>query len=283
MNNIFAFVPVLRCYHTATLINNKLYFSGGYHNSSFSSVSNDFFYLDVYELSVITNNTSMPWTDLTYTGGPKKGKGTTGINNDEIFIIGGHHYSQALVNRFNTNEKRGNEVTTNDLWIFNSLTLSRNLSNATNAPEARNNYFAVCLPDENIVYIGGRDNNLKYLPMNILECDGMRGMLINKFWILSFIRDNKCSLILAISDIYSYLATSDQIPSAPPDGLIIIFGGINNSSSKMYYGDLWILDASTYKWSIGNILNPEMGPSSLYGHTATIVGNYMVLAFGRVL
>ncbi|CAG8736232.1 10688_t:CDS:2, partial [Ambispora leptoticha] len=73
-----------------------------------------------------------------------------------------------------------------------------------------------------------------------------------------------------------------NIPGPTPpasDGRIIIFGGDgNNGNNGIIYGDLWILDIATYRWSIGNILNPIFD-LTLYAHTATLVDNYMFVAF----
>ncbi|CAG8526119.1 9102_t:CDS:2, partial [Scutellospora calospora] len=58
---------------------------------------------------------------------------------------------------------------TNDLWIFNTLTSSWSLSNSIGAPSSRFGYYAICLPDETILYIGGiitSSQSENYLPMN---------------------------------------------------------------------------------------------------------------------
>ncbi|KAF0518672.1 galactose oxidase [Gigaspora margarita] len=60
------------------------------------------------------------------------------------------------------------------------------------------------------------------------------------------------------------------------DERIIIFGGYNNVTT---FGDLWILDLTKYQWSIRNILNPIVD-LVLYRHAATLVDNYMIVAFG---
>ncbi|CAG8852706.1 8710_t:CDS:2, partial [Gigaspora margarita] len=72
--------------HSSILIDRKLYFSGGnkiitsstnYSDSSAVSllkieIINEFFYLDVSEQFTLTDNVSIPWIDITYTGGPQK-------------------------------------------------------------------------------------------------------------------------------------------------------------------------------------------------------------------
>ncbi|RIB14722.1 hypothetical protein C2G38_2039956 [Gigaspora rosea] len=193
-----AFIPNGRHHHSSVLINNKLYFSGGKLNNFSSSVTNEFFYLDVSKQFTTTDNASIPWVDLTYTGGPLKSDAAAcigGKNNDMIFIFGGWPYSQSFVSQFDTNKQQWINITSvgnvptnksyiscanldngliaifsgfgtiNDLWIFNTLTLTWSLSNATDAPLPMYDYCAVTLPDGNILYIGG-DNSAGYMPMN---------------------------------------------------------------------------------------------------------------------
>ncbi|CAG8587560.1 9239_t:CDS:2, partial [Cetraspora pellucida] len=257
--------------------------------------TNEFFYLDVSESFTITDNTLIPWVDLTYTKAPSKVQATAcngGKNNDIIFIFGGSVYNQSFFNQFDTSKQQwsdiisvgnvptdryliscanfNNGMTTifsgvnriNDLWIFNSLSLTWNLSNATNAPPSREGYSAITLPNNNILYIGGKNsyNPFKYMPMNILPLYNTK------------------------SDTWEILSISDPTPPArsyfsavlTPDGRIIIFGGDNGTT----FGDLWILDIVTFQWSIGNILNP-IADLTLSDHTATLVNNYMFVAFGR--
>ncbi|RIB23248.1 hypothetical protein C2G38_2139843 [Gigaspora rosea] len=201
-----AFIPNGRSYHSSVLIDNKLYFSGGSLNYSSSSITNEFFYLDVSKPFTTTDKDSMPWIDLTYTGGPLKAGATTcigGKNNDMIFILGGT-FNQSFVNQFDTSKRQWINITSvgnvptdridiscanfdngliaifsgvsssnsipfpNDLWIFNTLTLTWSLSSATNAPLNLFSYCAVTLPDGNILYIGGIGYYSNYMPMNNL-------------------------------------------------------------------------------------------------------------------
>ncbi|CAG8790952.1 31878_t:CDS:2 [Gigaspora margarita] len=171
--------------------------------NSLGKTSDVFFYLDVSKPFTTTDNVSIPWIDLTYTGGPLKYSATAcigGKNNDMIFIFGGISplgVNQSFVNPFDTNKQQWINITSvgnippnkayiscanfdngliaifagsaiNDLWIFNTLTLTWSLSNATNAPLRMYDYCAVTLPDGNILYIGG-DNSTGssgYTPMN---------------------------------------------------------------------------------------------------------------------
>jgi hypothetical protein len=61
------------------------------------------------------------------------------------------------------------------------------------------------------------------------------------------------------------------------DGRIIVYGGINKAATD----DLVILDISQtdYTWSRANVSTKS--PLSRYYHTATLVGHYMIVIFGR--
>ncbi|CAG8550108.1 22617_t:CDS:2 [Cetraspora pellucida] len=284
--------------HSSVLIDSKLYFSGGYINNG-NNVTNEFFYLDVSKPFKTTEDILIPWVDLTYTGGPQKAYVTAcigGKNNDMIFIFGNKpNNNQSFVNQFDTNKQQWINITssgsvptdrdeiscakfnngliaifsgynytpiaiTNELWIFNTLTSTWNLSNAINAPSSRRGYCAITLPDDNILYIGGV-NLTASMPMDNLPLYNTK----TNTW--------------TIMNTYGPIPPSRRHFSAvlTPDGRIIIFGG----SQSFTYGDLWILDIITYQWSVGNILNP-IANLSLTRHTATLVDNYMLVAFEKV-
>ncbi|RIB14715.1 hypothetical protein C2G38_2194233 [Gigaspora rosea] len=301
-----AFIPNGRYHHSSVLIDNKLYFGGGM-NQSFG-ITNEFFYLDVSKPFTTTDNVSMPWIDLTYTGGPLKDLATAcigGKNNDMIFIFGGisnlSDYSvanQSFVNQFDTSKQQWINITsvgnvpttkffiscanfdngliaifsgefnttiiTNELWVFNTLTLTWSLSNATNAPLPMYGYRAVTLPDGNILYIGGRSvaRNSAAMPMN--------NLLLYNTTTDTWTNKNMSGPTPSPRDDFSAVLTSD--------GRIIIFGGetVNNA-----LGDLWILDTTLFQWqwSSGNISNPIVN-LTLSGHTETLVDNYMFISFG---
>ncbi|PKK65592.1 hypothetical protein RhiirC2_785924, partial [Rhizophagus irregularis] len=61
------------------------------------------------------------------------------------------------------------------------------------------------------------------------------------------------------------------------DGLIIIYGGTGSHVSDQ----ILVLDTKTnpFNWFIPNI-NPAPSSAPFRGHTATLVGNYMIIAFG---
>ncbi|KAF0561680.1 galactose oxidase [Gigaspora margarita] len=268
--------------------------------------TNEFFYLNVSKPFTTTDNDSIQWADLTYTDGPMTDSATAcigGKNNDMIFIFGGITplgVSQAFVNQFDTNKQQWINITsvdstptnrsliscanfdngliaifggisntsnvTNDLWIFNTLTLTWSLRNTTNAPLPMFGYCAVALPDGNILYLGG----INYTPSTALYAIPM----------------NNLPLYNTKFDPWTNMSISGPTPSGrrsfsavlTSDGRIIIFGGSNAAGTVL--GDLWILDITMFQWLIGKILNPIVN-LTLKDHTATLVNNYMFVSFGR--
>ncbi|KAF0468714.1 galactose oxidase [Gigaspora margarita] len=251
LNFIFTFagfMPNGRVYHSSVLLDNKLYFSGG-HNESYDNITNEFFYLDVSKPFTTTDNDSM-------------------------------RFDNGLIAMFSGISSSSNS--TNNLWIFNTLTLTWSLSNATNAPLPMYTYCAVTLPDGNILYIGG-----------------------------SYFTNSPATGPVSMGDLPLYNTTSDTWTSKstggtfpPPrlqfsavlsfsfsnvtsDGRIVIFGGyslgnvFDGSFSLDVFSDLWILNTQAlFEWSIGIISNPIVD-LALYGHTATLVDNYMFVSFGK--
>ncbi|CAG8681970.1 4614_t:CDS:2, partial [Scutellospora calospora] len=66
-----------RYFHSSVLIDNKLYFSGGYITPDPNTIlTTDFFYLDVSKSFKTTDSVSMLWNDLSNTNGPKKAEAT---------------------------------------------------------------------------------------------------------------------------------------------------------------------------------------------------------------
>ncbi|KAF0538633.1 galactose oxidase [Gigaspora margarita] len=288
----FAFVPNGRYLHSSVLVDKKLYFSGGFKSTKLSdATTNEFFYLDISKPFTTTDNDSIPWVDLTYTNNTLKIETTAcigGKDNDMIFIFGDYPYfSQLFVNQFDINKQQWTNITTignvprdridiscakfnngliaifsgyilnntNDLWIFNTLTLTWSLSNATNAPLSMRSYCAITLPDENILFIGGINPNKN-----------------------SYIQMNSLSLYNTKSDTWTNKNTSGPIPPVR----VYFQRVIKDLDINVTLGDLWILDIAKYQWSKGNISNPIVD-LELHGHTATLVDNYMFIAFGSFL
>ncbi|CAG8487766.1 16913_t:CDS:2 [Gigaspora margarita] len=291
----------MSCGHASVLVDRKLYISGGIFFESGPVNLNDFFYLDVSQNFTIT---ALPWNNLIFTGAPQNAITSAcsgGNNNDLIFIFGGLNnvYENSpftskfdISNQYWTNVTSGeneptkrdsiacakfnhgsieifagfnqHQIITNEFWIFNSLELTWSLSNASNAPQSFWGYCAITLPDETILYIGGAIYEaFESVPMNNLQ------------------------LYDTSSNTWKSLNTTGPTPPGrryfsavlTSDKRIIIFGGKGDDESVL--GDLWILDAESYQWSAGNIPNPN--GIALWMHTANLVDNYMIVAFGKIL
>ncbi|CAG8533923.1 21239_t:CDS:2 [Gigaspora margarita] len=199
-------------------------------NNSKEGIINEFFYLDVSKPFSTTDNVSILWIDLTYTGGPFKGEATACSgrkNNNIIFILGGYSDNKSFINQFDTSIQQ---------WVNIE---SGSLINAANAPSQQFGYCAITLPDENILYIGSANfndlsNASSYNPMDILPLYNTKSHM----WTNTSISGQ----IPPIRTFFSAILT--------PDRRIIIFGSLNNGN---ILGDLWILDTFVFQWSIGRI------------------------------
>ncbi|CAG8788542.1 4163_t:CDS:2 [Gigaspora margarita] len=165
-------------------------------------------------------------------------------------------------------------VITNDLWIFNTLTLTWSLSHATNAPLPMYAYCAVTLPDGNILYIGGYshiNSILVYTSMNNLPLYNTTSNTWENMSILGPLPPFRADFPAVLSMVFNKSLNVLSIKR------IIIFGGRSFGTT---FGDLWIVNTTKFWWSYGNISNPIVD-LTLAGHTATLVDNYMFVSFGK--
>ena len=186
------FNQVQREYHTATLINNKLYILGGISDGT-TDIGIDFFYLDI---SVPFNTQNLSWINLSSNNivpppshyGATSAKG--GENNNTLFLYGGFPYLQnetmSLVYTFDTQTNlwtiptiageiyttrkgglteiidhgkmylwggfNGSEGT-NDMLILDTINLILGNGSLVEAPTPRFNYGAILTTNNSIIYI----------------------------------------------------------------------------------------------------------------------------------
>jgi len=188
------FKPTGRYYHTATLINDKLYILGGAAVTvSFNDEDlalEEFFYLNV---SATFNTQNLPWQDLSSvnTTVPSRFGAASvngGANNNTLFLYGGTNDTAALVYTFdpqsnswsaptitgasvtrkkyltgiiNDNRKMylwGGSNTSNafqnDMLILDTINLSWREGGLVGAPTPRYIYGATLLPNQKIIYMG---------------------------------------------------------------------------------------------------------------------------------
>jgi len=181
-----------RSFHTATLVNNKLYILAGDSNSKIADTGKDFFYLDV---SVPFNTKNLLWKDLSsiniIPAHDSAASVNGGSNNNTLFLYGGisPDATIALVYTFDPksvswsipkitgnipirkerltgiidrNGKMylwgGTDVASkkdlNDMPILDTINLSWGQGSLVGAPTAISGYNAVLLPNNNIIYMG---------------------------------------------------------------------------------------------------------------------------------
>ncbi|CAB4408072.1 unnamed protein product [Rhizophagus irregularis] len=276
--------------HTASYMDNKIYFIGGI-TEKYTEGTNDFFYLDVSK--PFNLDSTLPIFDLSndarYIHPHSYGVSTIcGPNKDTIFIIGGT-FQDSFSYRFN-NRKEWVPYTSSTgiqwlsavcnengshIYIYGSLYdvnkyLMTSIDTTTWDPVSHdeNNItkdltLAILLPKGRIAYIGERTiNGFMVNFRNIHIYDTNDGT-----WV------NKSTNGTIPSPRYLHTAVLTQ------DGLIIIYGGVRKM--RPVPDQILVLDTKVnpFIWSIPNI-DPAPSLAPFCAHTATLVGNYMIIAFG---
>ncbi|PKY55268.1 hypothetical protein RhiirA4_448331 [Rhizophagus irregularis] len=282
--------------HTASYMDNKIYFLGGITKDNIRG-ANDFFYLDV---SIPFNlDSTLPIVDLSNDAHQVYphfyGVSTVcGSNKDTIFLIFGvskENFSSFSYRFINNKEwvqntfggivKWSSAVCNNNgsyIYIYGSYDVNKYMmtiidttrwdsaSSDLNIP----NYLGppILLPNGRIAYIGERN---------------IHDLLVNLRNIHMYDTNN---------GTWENMSTSGIEPSPrnyhttvlTQDGLIIIYGGANNKGAPVT-DQISVLDikVSPFTWSILNDIDPVPRSAPYGGHTATIVGNYMIIAFGFYL
>ncbi|CAJ0912358.1 15760_t:CDS:2, partial [Entrophospora sp. SA101] len=283
--------------HSSALIDDKLYFMCG-------SFSNDMFYLDLSKSFA----DSLPLVDIP-SNLPVNGAWQTasvgGRDNTTIFLFGGSlrdvitgkDVSNNLVFTFSSpngpwlrpsisgtppnvtpragvksvideNGKMylfGGDYRTgefNNMYILDTINLM--WSNGGDADPAfkRTHATSVLLKNGEILYIGGYSNSVT-VDINTVLVYNTKSL--------------KWSTTTVVGDIID--ARSWHTAVLAPDGKVIIYGGANMSDA-MSRPAMVLLDtnSSSYSWSIPKI--PPNSPPPLMRHSANLVGNYMIVAFG---
>ncbi|CAI2166172.1 3827_t:CDS:2 [Funneliformis geosporum] len=158
-----------------------------------------------------------------------------------------------------------------DMYILDSISLVGTTGSKYNAPLARIDYTATILPDGIIVYIGGSEANTD---LNFINVD------INKIQKYDT-KTNTWALTVATGEKTNNRAGHSA--ALAKNGQIIVFGGIYLPALLPSSPQVVILDTSTptYQWILPPIMTTTDKPPDLLFHTATIVENYMIIAFGN--
>ncbi|RHZ77940.1 hypothetical protein Glove_168g42 [Diversispora epigaea] len=258
----------------------KIYIFGG-HNAtnltSFSGVSfNDMNVLDTF---------SKTWTNLNISENLPLSCAEYAVNilpNGTIIYIGGVERASNDTNYILVNMKK--------IKLFNTITYKWSQMNATGDEISSRLYFSsVLTPDGYIIIFGG----CSYYNGRIIRVGvspKLAALDTNKN---PFVWTTKSEIKLFNTITYKWSqmnATGDEISSRlyfssvlTPDGYIIIFGGCS-----YYNGRIIRVGVSPKLAALDTNKNPfvwttksEVGaPPSIYGHTANLYNDYMIITFG---
>ncbi|CAG8515801.1 3642_t:CDS:2 [Funneliformis mosseae] len=273
-----------RALHTSNYLKDKIYFLGG--ETDRASHTNDFFYLDV---SAPFTLDSLPIVDLTRNVQIAKHKRATssvcGPNKDTIFLFGG--------------DIDGDESAASLVYTFN-ISVPQWTNTKIGGPQPQRRVASSVVCDENArMYIFGGTNGDGYQnDFDILDTDQLTWSLGSRVNIPPPMDLATANLLSNGKIVYlggysngQLIDMSKFMMGTPPrgrawhsailtqDGRIIVYGGVPVSPDDQ----LSVLDTTVlpFKWSIPEIsFTPSSAPYR--GHTATLVGNYMIVSFGWI-
>ncbi|RIA83849.1 hypothetical protein C1645_833179, partial [Glomus cerebriforme] len=189
------------------------------------TIASKFFYLDV---SVPFNTQQLSWQDLSNTNILPSHSGAAscsgGANNNILFLYGGMSSDQtmALVYTFDSqnikwsipkfmavNAIRKSDLTgvclngimylwggmsgdlfSNDMLILDTINLNWKEGSLIKAPTPRCQYGATLLPNNNIIYLGGNDENLTFDPKTLAIDNMGTALTLSEVYIYDTIHDN---------------------------------------------------------------------------------------------
>ncbi|RHZ53502.1 hypothetical protein Glove_441g78 [Diversispora epigaea] len=315
INSILCYNPLNRYLHNSIIIDNRLLILGGFTNTTGSY---ELFYLNL--LKPFDNN-NLTWTLIpegNLTVYVYRSTSILSTDNSTIYLIGGvkmnqngyYDFSNPFytynypTSKWDTPKIIGNGVPIrqsiegvidnfgiiylfggynvtnftdftgelyNDIYSFNTVSMAwTTLSTSGDIPKPCSGYSANILPNGYIVYIGGVEPNALNINFTLVKINNIK--LFNT-------KSYKWSQMNAIGDIVDSRTSHNSILT--PDGHIIIFGGRTQEYTSVS-PILALLDTNTYpyEWSIpgGASFN---SPPSIYGSTANLYYNYMIITFGR--
>ncbi|CAI2188377.1 10687_t:CDS:2, partial [Funneliformis geosporum] len=226
-----SFTPEGRLAHSTVLVDNKLYFFGGYVDNA-KSCTNQVFYLD---LSQYFDLTAPPWISLTQISEiPFKSCWGTALLNDKeqtIYLFGG----------FMTNNLNKDEFVSN-VHSFNLNSLSWNVPDIEGTtPERRRNMKGVIDNTGKIYIFGGYADKFLGSPTLIRN---------NDMVILNTAELELSWLIIPASKPYAQHAYTATLLS---NGVIVYIGGtelLENTAKHVDIKNINLFDTNTLTWSV---------------------------------
>ncbi|RIA81752.1 hypothetical protein C1645_836478 [Glomus cerebriforme] len=303
--NCQQYVPVGKFFHTATLVETKIYFLGGKNNDSIST--NDFFFLDI---SKSFNKTeALPFKNVTLDLIMPKhyGAGTTvfGKSKNSIFFFGG---DMGVLQDKNSS-----------VYTLDTTKLPSGWQEIIQDTVDRRRLLSVTADNNNKIFLfggggGGNFGDTKYIRYNtmnifnistqdwyvgtientLIKREGHTGTFLSDTGEIIYIggrSDNGLLIDMTNLDVYDtindkWVQWSTRNPPEQRclhtavltnDNRIILFGGVNGLTPvKNYYV---VLNVKTLEWYHGNGSLSTRAPYR--GHTATLYNDYMFIAFGQ--
>ncbi|CAG8476511.1 22260_t:CDS:2, partial [Gigaspora margarita] len=237
--SIFAFVPSGRAEHNAVLVDKKLYFYGGYRFEE-GYAPNQLFYLDVSKSFTTFDISLMPWTDLSSISGVTcKSAAAACADESTIYYIGGSH-TGGLVSKFDTILLQWSEPIT-----------SGSIPTSSIERPGEEIKFVQCVNLGHKIHIYGGFSSHK---MNILDTSQL-------YW-----STFTSSLMYSGTLFYSAALLNDSI---------LYIGGAFNTVD-LYFSRILGDCQTNSNQEILNVGGPLKG---LVGHTSTLIGAYVLIAF----
>ncbi|PKK68027.1 galactose oxidase, partial [Rhizophagus irregularis] len=246
--------------HTATLVGTRIYFIGG--RTLGNVLATEFLSLDV---SKSFTSLQPEWFSFDTVGVPKALGHTAvkgGPNNDQIIIFGGSVDDPVT-------------ALTSSLYVYDTVNDEFTNLKLPNGPNRRYDHSAVTSPSGKMLIYGGYVDQWTGSP---------KALMTSELWELNTINLNTWNGFPSISNspglrrshTASIIENKMEFSSVVANEKIIIYGGTDVSRSELY-GDVAILDTNTWTWSKQETTN---SPPNRSGHTATLVGANMIVAFG---
>ncbi|CAB4442540.1 unnamed protein product [Rhizophagus irregularis] len=227
-----------------------------------NNIDQDSFTSNLYTFNVTSQQWSIPQIQG---NSPKRRRNMKSVIDDSgiIYIFGGYFVVPTTPQ----------EVMFNDMIKIDINTFSLSFGSTQNGPTRRCAYTATLLPKGIIVYIGG------------YEEDGNSIVDINEVFLYNTKLD-AWSLMNAnnINSIESRYLHSAVLA---PDGKIIVYGGLKDAlgeETMKVVPDLAVLDTNTFpfEWNVPQVTSNVGSIPSLACHSADIVGDNMIVAFGNI-
>jgi len=250
-------IPPLNSFHTATAVGNKMYVYGGVVPMASNGqipLTDTAPILWMYDsdtdtwsspaLSVVSTQ-PFRWREL----------GSVATSSGNVVLFGG---------KFDpfTGSKNGTFFSHGLYGVDTKSLKFTDMTTESQGPSSRSTHTVTMLSDGRMVVIGGRTNDQKLVTM---------------------------------SDIWTYdtntgtwleLTAGGQVPVprcahsavVTKDDRIIIYGGASDFNITQAIGDVAVLTTRNWTWTKPSVTN---APQNRFGHSATMVGNQMVVAFGN--